>query len=76
MDMKESDGVGAFAPVAGGWEVKSSEPFGLGLGRMVIIEERLDMVGSAWGCPRMTVVLYSDWMLEVLSRSGRALPSL
>lgn len=43
---------------------------------MVIMEEREDTVESACGCARMTVVLYSECMLEVLSRSGRALPSL
>ncbi len=78
METMDSEGVGALAPVAGGWEVRSSEPLGFWVGRMVRIEERVDGVESrdVDGWARMTVVLYSDGMLDVLSNNGRALPSL
>ena len=76
METIDSEGVGALAPVARGREVKSSEPLGLGAGRIVKIEEREEGAASTDGCARMTVVLYSDCMLEVLSNNGRALPSL
>lgn len=47
IDRAESVGVGACAPVARGCEVRSSDPLGLGAGRMVIMEDREEEVGSA-----------------------------
>lgn len=78
METMDSEGVGALAPVAGGWEVRSSEPLEFWAGRMVRIEERVEGVESmdVDGWARITVVLYSDGMLDVLSNNGRALPSL
>ena len=52
-------GVGAWAPTASGCSVRSSEPFGLGDGRMVRMEESEGGTVSVYAgeCPRMTVVL-------------------
>ena len=77
MVMSESVGVGAWAPVASGRAVRSSEPFGLCLGRMVRIEERDEASGVCeTGWDRMTVVLYSECTEDVLSRRGRSLSLL
>ena len=56
--MSESVGVGPCAPVASGWDVRSSEPFGVWAGRMVRIDESDDASAECeTGCERMTVVL-------------------
>ena len=46
IEIADSEGVGAFAPVARGWVVRSSEPFGLGLGRMVNTDDSEEAVDS------------------------------
>lgn len=55
MVMIESVGVGPWGPVALGREVRSSDPFGFGEGRMVRMEER-DGASFAGACGRTTVV--------------------
>ena len=73
MDMRESVGVGACAPVAKGRVVKSSEPLGLGEGRTVRMDEREGGVAAPSEGPRITVVLYSD-ISEAVFSNGCALP--
>ena len=72
--MSESVGVGPCTPVASGRVVRSAEPFGTCAGRMVRTDDVLSM--ADWGTERMTVVLYSECTLDVLSKSGCALLSL
>ena len=55
MVMRDSVGVGPWTPSARGRAVKSSEPFGLGAGRIVRTEEPLTIADC--GRDRITVVL-------------------